>query len=80
VAAGVELLAMVERCDVRAALGFMRVPVWEVAPDGAVRLSDLRYGFGGDGFADLAFPAQVGACPRFVPPWTPPRAAELSAP
>jgi len=73
-----ELIALARRCDVRAALGFVRVPVWEIAPDGAVRLSDLRYGFGGDGFADLAFPAEVGECPRFVPPWTPPRAAELS--
>lgn len=74
----VELVAIATRCDVRAALGFVRVPVWEIAPDGAVRLSDLRYGFGGDGFADLVFPAEVGECPRFVPPWTPPRAAELS--
>jgi inner membrane protein len=73
-----ELVALARRCDVRAALGFMRVPVWEIARDGAVQLSDLRYGFGGDGFADLSFPAAVGACPRFVPPWTPPRQATLS--
>jgi inner membrane protein len=71
-----ELVAIAARCDVRAALGFMRVPVWEIAPDGAVRLSDLRYGFGGDGFADVAFGAATGPCPRFVPPWVPPRAVE----
>jgi hypothetical protein len=77
-APGAELRQIARRCDVRAALGFVRVPVWEIAPDGAVRLSDLRYGSGGDGFADLAFPAEVDDCPRFVPPWRPPRAAELS--
>lgn len=72
-----ELERLATRCDVRAALGFMRVPVWSVAADGAVRISDLRYGTGGDGFADLAFPAEVGACPRFVPPWRPPRLAAM---
>lgn len=74
-----ELIGLARRCDVRAALGFMRVPVWEIAPDGTVQLSDLRYGFGGDGFADLTFPAEIGTCPAFVPPWTPPRQAQLSA-
>jgi len=77
-APGAELREIARRCDVRAALGFVRVPVWEIAPDGAVRLSDLRYGSGGDGFADLVFPAAVDDCPRFVPPWRPPRAADLS--
>jgi inner membrane protein len=77
-APGAELRQLARRCDVRAALGFMRVPVWEIAPNGAVRLSDLRYGFGGDGFADLAFPVEVDECPRFVPPWQPPRAAAFS--
>lgn len=72
-----ELIELARRCDVRAALGFVRVPVWEIAGDGAVRLSDLRFGVGGNGFADLEFPATVGACPRFVPPWTPPRLREL---
>jgi len=62
------------RCDVMAALEFMRVPVWERDPGGAIRLSDLRYGFGGDGFADLGFDATLQACPAFVPGWTPPRA------
>ena len=72
-----ELVRLAERCDVRAALGFIRVPVWRVEPDGEVRLSDLRYGTGGDGFADVRFPREVDACPRFVPPWRPPRWAEL---
>jgi inner membrane protein len=74
-----ELITLARRCDLRAALGFVRVPVWEIAADGSVRLSDLRYGFGGDGFADLTFPAAIEACPPFVPPWTPPRRAQLSA-
>jgi hypothetical protein len=71
-----ELEALAERCDVRAALVFMRVPVWQVAADGTVRVSDLRYGTGGDGFADVTFGAEVSACPAHVPPWVPPRAAE----
>ena len=74
-----ELVILAQRCDVRAALGFMRVPVWAVEADGTVRLSDLRYGEGGDGFADVVFPATVDACPRFVPPWRPPRWAEMAA-
>ncbi len=69
-----ELVSMAQsRCDVRAALEFMRAPVWEQDRAGALRLSDLRYGFGSDGFADLQFDASAGECPRFVPGWTPPR-------
>jgi inner membrane protein len=75
-----ELVALAERCDVRAALGFMRVPVWQVAADGTIRLSDLRYGTGGDGFADVEFGAVEGECPAPVPPWVPPRAREAAVP
>jgi inner membrane protein len=66
-------------CQVAAALRFMRVPVWDRRADGAVRLSDLRYGFGGNGFADLFLPAVPAACPGRVPPWVPPRARLLDA-
>jgi len=70
-----ELLSLsASRCDVMAALQFMRVPVWDRDRSGAIRLSDLRYGFGGKGFADLTFGQTVAACPAFVPGWTPPRA------
>jgi len=70
-----ELVSMAaSRCDVMAALEFMRAPVWERDGRGVIRLSDLRYGFGGDGFADLQFNASPGECPAFVPGWTPPRA------
>jgi inner membrane protein len=67
-----------ERCDVAAALEFMRVPVWEIDPSGDVTISDFRFGFGGDGFADVALPASPVPCPRWVPGWTPPRADVLS--
>ena len=73
-----ELIALAMRCDVRAALGFMRVPVWQLREDGTVRLSDARYGVGGDGFADMTFGADVAACPAHVPPWEPPRAREAA--
>jgi inner membrane protein len=60
-------------CQAAAALRFMRVPVWDMRRDGIVLLSDLRYGFGGGGFADLVLEAKPRACPTGVPPWVPPR-------
>ncbi len=66
-------------CSVAAALRFIRVPVWEVLPDGRVALSDLRYGNGGNGFADVELPGSSNACPAYVPSWTPPRAELLRA-
>ncbi len=63
----------VTHCEVAAALEFMRVPVWEQSADGRVNISDLRYGFGGDGFADMRFSPPSDNCPRYVPGWTPPR-------
>ncbi len=62
------------RCEVAAALEFMRAPVWELSENGAVRLSDLRYGFGGNGFADMSFDSASNTCPPYVPGWIPPRA------
>lgn len=70
-----ELVALARsRCDVRAALEFIRAPAWGRDRTGAIRLSDLRFGFGGNGFADLTFGATLGECPAYVPGWTPPRA------
>lgn len=60
-------------CEVAAALEFMRAPVWEQSADGRVRISDLRYGYGGNGFADLSFGTPPDECPRYVPGWTEPR-------
>ncbi len=68
-----ELVALAAtHCEAAAALRFMRVPVWDVGAD-SVRLSDLRYGFGEGGFADVRFAARPAECPRFVPPWGMPR-------
>ncbi len=64
-----------ERCEVAAALRFMRTPVWERAPDGALLLVDARYGMGG-GFNTLRLPPPTGGCGvagRWVPPWREPR-------
>jgi inner membrane protein len=74
-----ELVTLAEQhCEVAAALQFMRAPVWEITPE-RVRLSDLRYGFGGDGFADVEFAATPTSCPPFVPGWTPPRSDVLES-
>lgn len=64
-----------ERCEVAAALRFMRTPVWEGASDGALRLVDARYGMGG-GFNTVRLPPPTGGCGvagRWVPPWREPR-------
>ncbi len=69
-----ELRTLVEtHCEVAAALEFMRAPIWEQEADGLVRLSDLRYGSGGESFADVEFAATPTQCPGFVPGWIPPR-------
>jgi len=64
-----------ERCG-GAALRFMRVPVWEIEPDGSRRLTDARFGFGGGGFAEVRSPPGVcSLSPRaWIPAWVPPRA------
>ena len=63
-----------ESCPALAALRFIRVPAWQRASDATVFLGDLRYGGGsGNSFSDVRVPRQSWACPRAVPPWTPPR-------
>jgi hypothetical protein len=60
---------------VAAALRFMRTPVWQQGPDGALLLVDARYGMGG-GFNTLRLPPPTGGCGlagRWVPPWREPR-------
>jgi inner membrane protein len=62
-----------DRCEVAAALRFMRTPVWEVSGS-TLALADARYGVRG-GFNAVAFPA-ASACTltgKWLPPWTPPR-------
>lgn len=63
------------RCEVQAALHFMRVPVWQRANERELMLSDARFGVGGGGFSDVLVPS-TGACAmegRWVPDWLPPR-------
>jgi inner membrane protein len=63
------------RCEVAAALRFMRTPVWRTSPEGELLLADARYGTAG-GFNALAYPAVASGCSitgRWIPSWTPPR-------
>ena len=64
------------RCEMQAALRFMRVPVWQRVNERELVLSDARFGVGGGGFSDVLVPS-TGACAmegRWVPGWLPPRA------
>jgi inner membrane protein len=64
------------RCEVEAALHFMRAPVWQRAGRDSLLLSDARFGVGGGGFSEFVFPV-TGACSlrgRWIPGWQPPRA------
>lgn len=71
-----ELVALnATRCEVAAALRFMRTPLWQTSADGTLLLADARYGTGG-GFNALAFPGATTGCAiagRWIPSWTPPR-------
>jgi inner membrane protein len=68
-----ELTALAKRCDVAAALRFLRVPHWQRTPDGTLILGDLRYDRSRQlEFAELEFPS-LPVCPPNVPPWLPPR-------
>lgn len=63
------------RCEVRAALRFMRAPVWQRVSDRELLLSDARFGVGGGGFSEVLVPVS-GACGmegRWIPTWRPPR-------
>lgn len=68
------------RCDVAAAMRFIRVPFLVEKAESLI-VGDLR--FDRDerlDFGELELPLEVGPCPKFVPPWEPPRVKELSAP
>lgn len=63
-----------ESCPARAALRFLRVPVWIATRDSSMILGDARYGGGsGSSFSDVTVPSRSAACPAGIPPWTPPR-------
>jgi len=69
-----------ERCDVAALARFFRAPFLAPRPSTFV-LGDLR--FDRDealDFAEVELPLEASPCPRFVPDWEPPRAAELDPP
>lgn len=68
------------RCEGRAFARFARVPyVTEPVADGARVLGDLRYDRNpGLDFADISLSEVQGDCPKYVPPWLPPRADILS--
>jgi inner membrane protein len=61
-------------CDAAAAMRFIRVP-WLATIEAAPVLGDLRYDREQAlGFAEIELQNPPGACPRWVPPWRPPRA------
>lgn len=63
------------RCEVAAALRFLRVPIWVRTAGDTLALSDLRFGVGVGGFSDLTVPSAPCTLPpdAWIPPWTPPR-------
>ena len=68
------------RCEVDAALYFMRAPVWQPVGRDQLLLSDARFGVGGGGFSEVQLPA-TGACTLqepWIPGWEPPRSDVLS--
>jgi inner membrane protein len=69
-----ELRALARRCDIAAAMRFMRAPYWKLEP-GRLIVGDGRYDNDeAIDFADVDLPVdEPGACPPFVPPWVPPR-------
>jgi hypothetical protein len=63
------------RCEMHAALRFMRAPVWQRVSDRELLLSDARFGVGGGGFSELLVPVrgECGMEGRWIPNWRPPR-------
>lgn len=61
-------------CEVAAAMRFIRVPQWEFGDSGSVRVSDVRFGRAGGGFAAVSSRTPPATCPKHVPGWVPPRA------
>lgn len=74
------LLELAESCDGAALLRFARAPY--VQPSGNGRIAgDLRFDRSPAlDFAEMELPVRPGRCPRFVPPWTPPRRDLLDMP
>ena len=68
------------RCEARAFFRFARVPyLTAIEPDGSRVLGDLRYDRKrGLDFSDIRLTPEPGSCPRYVPPWRPPRADIVS--
>jgi hypothetical protein len=64
-----------DRCEASALLRFARVPyVTPRAANGTRIIGDVRYDRHRDlDFADFRLPARATECPKFVPPWLPPR-------
>ena len=69
------------RCEVQAALRFMRVPVWQRVGERELVLSDARFGVGGGGFSEITVPAagECGLRRAWIPGWLPPRRELYSA-
>lgn len=71
-----ELRARAQRCDVHAYLRWSRAPFFApvAGTGGDFVVGDLRYDRSPDlDFAELRLSRDVEHCPRFVPPWRPPR-------
>jgi inner membrane protein len=77
-----ELDALRQRdCRVAALLRFFRVPYVELVASGARVMGDLRFDREPDlGFGEVLLPKERGACPPYVPGWTPPRSDLFDAP
>jgi len=68
-----------ERCDVAAFLRYARVPFWLERPAGELLIGDLRYDRAPEAeFAEVELPGKIAACPKWLPPWTPPRSDVLA--
>jgi inner membrane protein len=66
-------------CPARAALQFMRAPLWQNVDSTRVLLSDARFGTSGNGFAEVTVPRHSGSCSDGGPPWVPPRVDIMDA-
>ncbi|MBI3203062.1 MAG: metal-dependent hydrolase [Myxococcales bacterium] len=68
-----------ESCEVAAYLRFARAPFWVERPGLGLVLGDVRFDREpGLGFAEITAERAPRQCPRFVPPWQPPRADVLA--
>jgi inner membrane protein len=67
-------------CEAAGFAGFARA-LWFTRSEAGWLVGDLRYDREpGLGFAEMAVAADPQQCPRFVPPWVPPRADLLALP